>query len=76
MPDSSDAPVDVLAPAQDETTAGNYFVANYPPFSQWTPEHSADALARLGEPPAPGRPVPPLGMYVHIPFCRKRCHFC
>src|SRR2546430_15549442 len=18
----------------------------------------------------------PLGMYVHIPFCRKRCHFC
>ena len=24
------------------------------------------------------RPVPgvPLGLYLHIPFCRKRCHFC
>ena len=24
-------------------------------------------------PPAPGTP---LGIYLHIPFCRKRCHFC
>ena len=24
-------------------------------------------------PPAPGVP---LGLYLHIPFCRKRCHFC
>src|SRR6185436_18566619 len=23
--------------------------------------------------PAPGTP---LGLYLHIPFCRKRCHFC
>jgi oxygen-independent coproporphyrinogen-3 oxidase len=27
----------------------------------------------LGRPPAPGTR---LGIYLHIPFCRKRCHFC
>src|SRR4030095_8507866 len=29
--------------------------------------------------PALHRPAPagvPLGLYLHIPFCRKRCHFC
>ncbi len=25
---------------------------------------------------APPQPGVPLGLYVHIPFCRKRCHFC
>ena len=25
---------------------------------------------------APAAPGVPLGMYLHIPFCRKRCHFC
>lgn len=55
------------------TRPGNYFVANYPPFSFWKPEHVAEARAALERPPAPGTP---LGLYVHIPFCRKRCHFC
>ncbi|MDD5261311.1 MAG: coproporphyrinogen-III oxidase family protein [Methylacidiphilales bacterium] len=55
------------------TRAGNYFVANYPPFSFWKPENVGDVQAALGRPPAPGNP---LGLYVHIPFCRKRCHFC
>ena len=27
----------------------------------------------MERPPAPGTP---LGVYLHIPFCRKRCHFC
>jgi oxygen-independent coproporphyrinogen-3 oxidase len=27
----------------------------------------------MARPPAPDTP---LGLYVHIPFCRKRCHFC
>jgi oxygen-independent coproporphyrinogen-3 oxidase len=58
---------------EKETTAGNYFVANYPPFSFWTPERRAEAEAALDRPPAPGTP---LGLYLHIPFCRKRCHFC
>ena len=28
---------------------------------------------RSGSSSAPGVP---LGLYLHIPFCRKRCHFC
>ena len=56
-----------------ETTAGNYFVSNYPPFSCWNPQQVPQALAALETPPAPGTP---LGLYLHIPFCRKRCHFC
>lgn len=58
---------------QDDTKAGNYFVSNYPPYSFWTEDRVGDALAALDKPPAPGNP---LGIYIHIPFCRKRCHFC
>ena len=50
-----------------------YFVSNYPPFSFWTPEAVGDVHDALGRPPNPDTP---LGLYVHIPFCRKRCHFC
>ena len=61
-------------PGQEQTEVGSYFVANYPPFSVWTQEAAAtvarDALNRA---PVPGTP---LGLYLHIPFCRKRCHFC
>jgi oxygen-independent coproporphyrinogen-3 oxidase len=32
-----------------------------------------DFHAALERPPRPGNP---LGVYMHIPFCRKRCHFC
>jgi oxygen-independent coproporphyrinogen III oxidase len=60
-------------PAQKETRVGNYFVSNYPPFSFWKPEHVSEVAAALGRPPAPGTR---LGVYLHIPFCRKRCHFC
>ena len=58
----------------DETEVGSYFVANYPPFSVWTPEAVAqEAMPALQRAPEPGVP---LGLYLHIPFCRKRCHFC
>src|SRR5687768_3034980 len=61
-------------PVGDDTGIGSYFVATYPPFSVWTPEAVAsDALPAL-ERPSPGGV--PLGLYLHIPFCRKRCHFC
>jgi oxygen-independent coproporphyrinogen III oxidase len=59
--------------AEKETAVGNYFVSNYPPFSFWKPEHVGEVAAALGRPPAPGTR---LGVYLHIPFCRKRCHFC
>ena len=58
----------------EQTEVGSYFVANYPPFSVWTPE-AVEREAR----PALDSPPPtdvPLGLYLHIPFCRKRCHFC
>lgn len=55
------------------TEVGNYFVSNYPPFSQWKPEFVSEALEALEQPPRVGDP---LGLYLHIPFCRKRCKFC
>jgi len=58
---------------RDDTTAGNYFVSNYPPYSFWTAQHTAEAYAALDR---PAEVHTPLGIYVHIPFCRKRCHFC
>jgi oxygen-independent coproporphyrinogen-3 oxidase len=60
-------------PMQKETTVGNYFVSNYPPFSFWRPEKTGELIAALQRPP---KADTPLGVYVHIPFCRKRCHFC
>jgi oxygen-independent coproporphyrinogen-3 oxidase len=58
----------------DQTDVGSYFVATYPPFSVWSQEAVArDARPALLSPPDP---AVPLGLYLHIPFCRKRCHFC
>jgi oxygen-independent coproporphyrinogen-3 oxidase len=57
----------------EQTEVGSYFVANYPPFSVWTTESvGGEAIAALEAPPGDV----PLGLYLHIPFCRKRCHFC
>ncbi len=57
----------------EDTKAGNYFVANYPPFSFWSEGTCAELDGVLaGEPD----PKVPLGLYVHLPFCRKRCDFC
>jgi oxygen-independent coproporphyrinogen-3 oxidase len=58
---------------ETKTHAGNYFVSNYPPYSFWTEEHVGEAFDALERPPAPRTP---LGIYLHIPFCRKRCRFC
>jgi len=59
--------------AVEQTEVGNYFVANYPPFSFWKPEYK-DAVHEILNSPRPENT--PLGIYFHIPFCRKRCHFC
>ncbi len=55
------------------TAVGSYFVANYPPFSFWRKDLVGEARAVLDR---PGDPATPLGLYLHIPFCRKRCKFC
>jgi oxygen-independent coproporphyrinogen III oxidase len=59
--------------AQTRTEVGNYFVSNYPPFSQWKPEFVSEVRTALDQ---KARVDEPLGLYLHIPFCRKRCHFC
>ena len=57
----------------DQTDVGSYFVANYPPFSLW----AKDAVETDAQPAlASAAADVPLGLYLHIPFCRKRCHFC
>ena len=57
----------------EETEVGSYFVANDPPFSVWTTDHvQNDAIPAL----TAAATDTPLGLYLHIPFCRKRCHFC
>ena len=64
---------DAAVAGSTDTEVGSYFVANYPPFSVWTPEAVEDvARPILSADPADV----PLGLYLHIPFCRKRCHFC
>ena len=61
-----------MTAAATKTEVGSYFIANYPPFSQWQREFLPEVRRALAEPP---RDVP-LGLYLHIPFCRKRCKFC
>jgi oxygen-independent coproporphyrinogen-3 oxidase len=62
-----------MAAETTKTEVGSYFIANYPPFSTWRPENLPDVEAALHSPPVPKTP---LGLYLHIPFCRKRCKFC
>ncbi len=59
----------------DATEAGSYFVSNYPPYSAWSGDH-LDAARRALRTPPPSDDARPLGLYLHIPFCRKRCKFC
>jgi oxygen-independent coproporphyrinogen-3 oxidase len=69
----TERPVETVQNGREDTTGGNYFVSNYPPYSLWTPDRVGEAHAALDRPAAAGTP---LGIYLHIPFCRKRCHFC
>jgi oxygen-independent coproporphyrinogen-3 oxidase len=57
------------------TEVGSYFISNYPPFSLWTEQHVPEALKAF-ETPCEQTAETPLGLYIHIPFCRKRCKFC
>ena len=54
------------------TEPGSYFVANFPPFSRWNAAAVPEVLAAFDAPPTTAA----LGLYLHVPFCRKRCKFC
>jgi len=62
-----------LSTEATKTEVGSYFISNYPPFSQWRVEELPQIEAALAAPPPRETP---LGLYLHIPFCRKRCKFC
>lgn len=70
--------LDVVQPSSQATEVGAYFVSNYPPFSAWSAAQLPAAFSILQELPSGPKAVqpPPLGLYLHIPFCRKRCKFC
>ncbi|MFO0913119.1 MAG: coproporphyrinogen-III oxidase family protein [Pirellulales bacterium] len=55
-----------------KTEVGSYFISNYPPFSIWSDRELPEVRQAMSEPPQGGS----LGLYLHIPFCRKRCKFC
>ena len=56
----------------EATEPGSYFVSNYPPFERWNAGAVPAVLAAFAAEPS----AEPLGLYVHVPFCRKRCKFC
>ncbi|MCA8987939.1 MAG: coproporphyrinogen III oxidase family protein [Planctomycetaceae bacterium] len=56
-----------------QTEVGSYFITNYPAYSAWSQDDVPRALAALHNEPDDSIP---LGIYTHIPFCRKRCKFC
>ena len=58
---------------ESEPLEGNYFVAVYPPFSAWKASQCRNLQEALGRPAPEGAP---LGIYVHVPFCQKKCDFC
>ena len=59
--------------ANKTTDVGSVFVSNYPPYSAWSGDQVASVHKALK---SPCSDTTPLGLYLHIPFCRKRCKFC
>jgi oxygen-independent coproporphyrinogen-3 oxidase len=70
---SKGEPATKLGVETSDTGVGSNFVSNYPPYSFWRQDQVGRIERALGEAPDPGADF---GLYVHIPFCRKRCKFC
>src|SRR6267378_217644 len=52
-----------LTPEPKKTEVGSYFVANYPPFSVWSPSHLPALNKAFDTPPDNSK----LGLYLHTP---------
>ena len=70
---SQGEPATAVGQTHKKTQVGSVFVSNYPPYSVWSEEAVSDAVQALSGGPLDDRP---LGLYLHIPFCRRRCKFC
>lgn len=57
------------------TEVGSYFISNYPPFSLWNSDNVPQVFEAFDLAKSETEKTP-LGLYIHIPFCRKRCKFC
>lgn len=55
-----------------EPLIGNYFVAVYPPFSCWSKGNNY----RIAEALNAAVSTEPLGLYIHLPFCQRKCDYC
>ncbi len=62
------------SPAKKSATeVGSVFVSNYPAYSFWNEEDVTTVQNKLQQPSTSDKSF---GLYMHIPFCRKRCKFC
>jgi oxygen-independent coproporphyrinogen-3 oxidase len=70
---SENDPATAVGSDPKDTGVGSVFVSNYPPYSFWGAERVPRVHEAVEQTPVPETP---LGIYAHIPFCRRRCKFC